>query len=237
MLRYTILLTVIMVSVTTATAADIGSGSKVFYEKYLPDGRVVKILKNTSFQKYPKRKKTYEWPKEWPDNMKIIVTSPVWQIDNYSMSIINGNSENITVWEKEIKTDKSRVRHPGRDKYLNFTVHDIQIKDDRAVIFFSDGKLMLETLGRDTDGIWRVLSGKCLDPNRQTATYLPTVTKGHLVWLDNGLYIITKTVTGLHSFWVLRSDKSEKDIFSQISGPFSLHVFISEKGQSGSQAE
>ncbi len=231
---YIILITAILFPVTIATASD----NKIFYEKYMPDGRVVRVMKSSSVKMSPKPEKEYEQI----GDLKLFYGGPEEiQTDKYSMIIKDGNSEIITEWEKVLKNSKSRLTHPGRQKHLNFTIHDIQMKGDRTAVFFSDGTNknlpMLETVGPDSDGVWRVLSSKCLDPDGQLSLSITTVVKGYLVWPDNSLYIIAKNVGGAYLLWELKSDKSEKDVFSQISGPFCLHSFIREKGQSASRAE
>ncbi len=55
------------------------------------------------------------------------------------------------------------------------------MKGDQAAVFFTSEKLMLEIVGLAPDGVFRVLSSTCLDPNRQGGAYLPTVAKGYLV--------------------------------------------------------
>ncbi len=237
MFRTIIILTVILFSANITAAYEV-SNKKIFYEKYMPDGRVVRVMKSSSVKMSPKPEKDYMQI----GDLKLKVVRGENQTDKYSMIIKDGNSEIITAWEKVVITPKFTLTQPGRNKVCNFTIHDIQMKGDRTAVLFSDGTyenlLMLETVGHGPDGVRRVLSSKCLDPNGQLSlNIISTVAKGYLVWLDNCLYIIAEIVSGADLLWELKSDKSEKDIFSQVSGPFSLHGFIREKGQSGSRAE
>ncbi len=202
MIRYTILMTVLFLSAAFVIAADKGS-SKIFYEKYLPDGRIVKILKTTSFKKYPKPKKP-ELPKEWPENM-IAVVSPLWRIDNYSMIILHNNSKTVTVWKKEIRTPETNQAEPP-NKLADFKIHDIQAGNDRIAILFSENKVTLEVVDLGSHGVYKVLSSKCL-ASRQSETNPSSIIKGKIIWLYDELYIILKTFMRGTEIWMLKGDK------------------------------
>ncbi len=110
------------------------------------------------------------------------------------------------------------------------------MKGDSTAVFFSDKKLMLEIVGPGPDGVSRVLSGKCL-VKTQSAVCPLTVINGQLLWFENGLYAVTKILIGGNAIWVLKTDKSEKDIISQISGPFNFYRIIRDEEQSPSRAD
>ncbi len=226
MLRYTILLTAILISVTSSTAADIGN-SKVFYKKYLPDGRVVKILKNISSRKPPEPENPYRWL----GNHKYAVVAREYQLDRYSMVIKDGNSESIAEWEKEVKIYKGEWVSP----IVSFTVHDIQAKDDRIAILFSEKEVVAEVIGRDSDGVYKVIFSKTLAEQSASVPLFTCVKKGLLVWLDDGLYVIADALTHDTEFWIFKNAKAESDVFSEVSGPFSFYRII--KNKEGSIAE
>ncbi len=229
MLRYTILLTAILISVTSSTAADIGN-SKVFYENYLPDGRVIKILKNTSFWKSPEPENPYEWI----GNLKIVNIAQEYQIDRYSMIIKNGNSESIAEWGKKIELIKGEWVSP----VVSFTVHDIQAKDDRIAILFSEKEVFLEVICPDSAGVYKVLFSKSLAKQSGSVPYFSSIKKGgQLMWLDNALYVMANTLMEDTEFWELKNAKAKSDVFDGISGPFFFYRIIKDKEKNSAETD
>ncbi len=216
MIRCAIILTAtILFSVTIAIVAD---NNKIFYEKYLPDGRVVRILKSTSFRKPPEPENPYRWL----GNRKYAVVAREYQLDRYSMVIEDGNSKSIAEWEKEVKIHKGEWVSP----VVSFTVHDIQAKDDRTAILFSEKEVFLEVVCQDSAGVYKVVFSKSLAKQSGSVPYFSSIKKGQLIWLDNALYVMANTLLEDTEFWVLRNAKAESEVFDGISGPFFFHMIM-----------
>lgn len=232
--RYAIFIVAILISVSVVKAAEIDN-SKIFYEKYLTDGRAVKIMKNSSFIKIPGSKKgvlVKEWPAdlpvEWKDSTRIYVAprNDYW-LDKYTMVITDGKTGSITVWEKEIEREMLQKGEPTFE-FDDFKVHDLlQVKKNKLAVLFSENETFLEIIGMDSDGVCKMLFSKSLA--RQSPSSPNCIIEGQLLWFDNAMYVIARTLAEETVFWIFKYNSVKKGIFSRISGPFSFYRIIEDK--------
>ncbi len=113
--------------------------------------------------------------------------------------------ESIKVWEKEIKRKILHKSEPP-DKFADFKIHDVQMKDDQTAILFSKRKVVIETIAPDQNGIRKVILSKSFPPT-QSGTNPSTIVKGKLVWLYDELHIIMRTMMRGTEFWMLKGGK------------------------------
>ncbi len=196
MLRYTFLLAAVMITAISACAAE-DKGS-IVYEKYLPDGRIARVMKHTSFPESDVAKE--------------------YQTDRYSMTVTGGKA---AVWGKELIIRKADSQNPGSV----IRIHDVQVKGSQTAILFTRGEIFAEVTGPGSDGTGKTLFSKSL-PGKSPSS-ASHIKQGQMAWLEDALYIVAVTGDDT-VFWVLKNAMVKTEIFSRISGPFSSSEIIKE---------
>lgn len=199
MLRYTFLLAAVMISAISAFTAE--EKNSIIYEKYLPDGRIVRVMRHTSFLRSDVAKE--------------------YQTDRYSMTVTGGKA---ALWGRELIIRKADSQNPGSV----IRIHDVQVKGDLTAILFTRGEIFAEVTGPGSDGTGKTLFSRSL-PGKPPSS-APHIRQGQMAWPEDALYIVAATGDDT-VFWVLKNAVAKTEIFSRISGPFSSSEIIKEPGR------